>query len=41
MKRINVAVVGCGNISVMHLDSIIQFQECSLVAVCDIKKYKA
>ena len=41
MKKINVAVIGCGSISVMHLDSIVSMKECELVAVCAIKPDKA
>lgn len=37
MKKLKVAVIGCGSISVMHLDSIIALDEAELVAVCDIK----
>lgn len=41
MKKIRVAVIGCGSISVMHLDSICAFEDLELVAVCDIKKDRA
>lgn len=41
MKKIRVAVVGCGSISVMHLDSIVSLDEVELVAVCDIKSERA
>lgn len=37
MKRFKVGVIGCGNISVMHLDSIKKLESCELVAVCDTK----
>lgn len=37
MDKIKAAVIGCGNISVMHLDSITALDEAELVAVCDIK----
>ena len=37
MSKIRTAVIGCGNISVMHLDSIQKLEVCELVAVCDIK----
>lgn len=37
MEKLKVAVIGCGSISVMHLDSIVSLEECELVAVCDIK----
>lgn len=38
MKKLKVAVIGCGSISIMHLDSIIALDEAELVAVCDIKQ---
>lgn len=41
MKKIRAAVIGCGSISVMHLDSIHALDEAQLVAVCDIKKERA
>lgn len=41
MKKIKTAVIGCGNISVMHLDSIKSLDMCDLVAVCDIKPERA
>lgn len=41
MEKLKVAVIGCGNISVMHLDSIAAFEEVELVAVCDIKADRA
>ena len=41
MKKLKVAVIGCGNISVMHLDSIMAFDDIELVAVCDIKEERA
>lgn len=41
MKKLRVAVIGCGNISVMHLDSIVNLEESELVAVCDIKADRA
>ena len=41
MKKLRAAVIGCGNISVMHLDSIININEAELVAVCDIKADRA
>ena len=40
-RKLKVAVIGCGNISVMHLDSIIALDEAELVAVCDIKQHLA
>ena len=41
MNKIRAAVIGCGNISVMHLDSIAALDESELVAVCDIKPERA
>ena len=41
MNKIRAAVIGCGNISVMHLDSIAALDESELVAVCDIKEERA
>lgn len=41
MKKLKVAVIGCGSISVMHLDSIVSLEETELVAVCDIKPDRA
>lgn len=41
MKKLNVAVIGCGNISVMHLDSIVALDVSELTAVCDIKADRA
>lgn len=41
MKKLRVAVIGCGNISVMHLDSAKALDEAELVAVCDIKEERA
>lgn len=41
MEKLKVAVIGCGNISVMHLDSIKAFDDVELVAVCDIKHDRA
>ena len=38
MKKLKVAVIGCGSISIMHLDSIVALDEAELVAVCDIKQ---
>lgn len=36
MDKIRAAVIGCGHISVMHLDTIIALDEAELVSVCDI-----
>ncbi len=41
MEKLRVAVVGCGNISVMHLDSILALDLATLVAVCDMKTDRA
>ena len=41
MKKLRAAVIGCGNISVMHLDSINALDEAELVGVCDIKEERA
>lgn len=41
MKKVNVAVIGCGCISVMHLDSAAALDNANLVAVCDIKEDRA
>lgn len=41
MEKLKVAVIGCGNISVMHLDSIKAFDDIELVAVCDVKEDRA
>ncbi|MEE1315433.1 MAG: Gfo/Idh/MocA family oxidoreductase [Faecalimonas sp.] len=41
MRKLRVAVIGCGNISVMHLDSVIALEEATLVGVCDIKPDRA
>lgn len=41
MENLKVAVIGCGNISVMHLDSIASFGDATLVAVCDVKEERA
>lgn len=41
MKKLKVGVIGCGSISVMHLDSTVILDEAELVAVCDIKPERA
>lgn len=41
MDKLKIAVIGCGNISVMHLDSIVAFEDVELVAVCDVKEERA
>lgn len=41
MRKLKVAVIGCGNISVMHFDSIKAFDDVELVAVCDINLERA
>ena len=40
MDKLKVAVIGCGNISIMHLEAIVALEESELVAVCDIKPLK-
>lgn len=41
MKKFKVAVIGCGNISVMHFASIAMTEQCELVACCDINEKRA
>ena len=41
MDKLKVAVIGCGNISIMHLEAIAALEETELVAVCDIKPDRA
>ncbi len=41
MKKIKAAVIGCGSISVMHLDSVAALEDVRLVGVCDIKADRA
>lgn len=41
MKKLRVGVIGCGSISVMHLDSIVALDESELIAVCDVKTERA
>ena len=41
MKKIRTAVIGCGNISVMHSVSILKQSNVELVSVCDIKQDRA
>lgn len=41
MKKIRAAVIGCGNVSVMHLEPIKALDEAELVGVCDLKSEKA
>ncbi len=40
-KKLRVAVIGCGRISVMHLGSIARLDGVELVACCDIRKDRA
>ena len=40
-KKLRVAVIGCGRISVMHLGSIARLDDVELVACCDIRKDRA
>ena len=41
MKKLKVAVIGCGIISGMHLDAITALDMAELVAVCDIREERA
>ena len=41
MKKLKVAVIGCGRISVMHLVPASVLEEAELVACCDIKEDRA
>lgn len=41
LKKLRVAVIGCGRISVMHLGSIEQLEDAELVACCDIRQERA
>ena len=41
MKKLRIAVIGCGRVSVMHFVSIEQSARAELVACCDIKKERA
>lgn len=41
MKKIRAAVIGCGNVSVMHPEPIKALDEAELVGVCDLKSEKA
>lgn len=40
-KRVNTAIIGCGRISVMHLECAKNSPKSNLVAVCDIDEEKA
>ncbi len=41
MKKLRVALIGCGRISIMHLSAIAQMDDVELVAVCDNKQDRA
>ena len=41
MKKLRVAVIGCGRISLMHLKPAAMLEESELVACCDIKEDRA
>jgi predicted dehydrogenase len=41
MEKLRAAIVGCGNVFVMHAYPITEFEPVELVAVCDIKKDRA
>ena len=42
MQKVNVAIVGCGNISGIYLENITKtFKEIELIGVCDLKRERA
>ncbi len=41
MNKLKIAIIGCGNISCMHLDAANELPQSELVAVCDIKPDRA
>ena len=41
MKKLKIGVIGCGRISVMHFESILQLYNLELVACCDVKEERA
>ena len=41
LKKVKIAVIGCGRVSVMHLVSIDMYDDLELVACCDLVKEKA
>lgn len=41
MSQLKVAVIGCGNVSVVHLPPIVGSEVAELIAVCDIKPERA
>lgn len=41
MKKLNVAIIGCGNVSKCHFDAIAENENAKLIATCDIIKEKA
>lgn len=41
MSVLNVAVIGCGNVSVVHLPPIVESKQARLIAVCDSKPERA
>lgn len=38
MEKLRIGIIGCGRISVMHLDSVMASDLAELVAICDIKE---
>ena len=34
-KKLNVAVIGCGQIAKMHIPAVLAKKECNLYAICD------
>ncbi|MGL6173989.1 MAG: Gfo/Idh/MocA family protein, partial [Cellulosilyticaceae bacterium] len=41
MKKLNVAIVGCGVISQTHIDAVKKYPNAQVYAVCDIDELKA
>ncbi len=41
MRKLKAAVIGCGRISVMHLDALESIEEAEIIACCDVKKDRA
>ncbi|NMA62108.1 MAG: Gfo/Idh/MocA family oxidoreductase [Firmicutes bacterium] len=41
MSQLKVAVIGCGNVSVVHLPPIVESEVAKLIAVCDTKQDRA
>ena len=41
MKKARVGIIGCGRISIMHLVSLANLNDCELICCCDIKEDRA